>query len=243
MHGWGGSIDSFMGLSSDFVFDYRVTIVDFYGFGNSKHPENHLTLSDYVNSIIEIIQHYKMTSVVLIGHSFGGRVALKLARYYGQYIDSLVLIDSAGILPRRGVKYYYKIYKHKILKGLNIKHKSGSSDYSKLSKVMKGTFINVVNEDLSGLLTLITTPTLIIWGKKDKDTPIYMAKKFKKKLKNSSLIIFENAGHYSYIDEPRKTIYLIKKFLLGGLYDINKCVGDSNRKYSNVTSISDTMPK
>jgi pimeloyl-ACP methyl ester carboxylesterase len=77
---------------------------------------------------------------------------------------------------------------------------------------MKQTFIKVVNEHLDYLLGDITVPTLILWGKSDKETPIYMAKKFHKNLKNSTLYIFEG-GHYSYVDSYIETCLKMEEFL------------------------------
>ncbi len=167
-------------------------------------------------SVYEIIKHYKMKSVSIVAHSFGGRVALKLAHKYGYVLDRLILIDSAGIKPRRGVKYHYKVLRHKLLKKLHIKHKSGSADYNKLKGVEKKTFINIVNEDLTDILEKITLPTLIIWGNKDKDTPIYMAKKLNRKLCSSGLVVIKDAGHFSYLDKPGRVLIIIRSFMSEG---------------------------
>ena len=98
-----------------------------------------------------------MKNVILVCHSFGGRVGIKLAVKYGYLINKLILIDSAGIKPRRGLKYYFSIYKHKLLNLLKIKHVAGSEDYKKLNETMRGTFKNVINEDLCPILKKIKT--------------------------------------------------------------------------------------
>ena len=216
MHGWGGSTDSFLGLAKQLSTNFRVTLVDFYGHGKTPYPDRELTLDDYVLSVYEIIKHYKMKSASIIAHSFGGRVALKLAYKYGYILDRLILIDSAGIKPRRGVKYHYKVFRHKILKKLHIKHKSGSADYNKLRPSEKKTFINIVNENLTDILHKITVPTLIIWGNKDKDTPIYMARKLNKKLCSGGLVIIKDAGHFSYLDKPGRVLIIIRSFMSEG---------------------------
>lgn len=192
-------------------------MVDFYGFGNTPHPDYALTLDDYVKAIVDLINHYKMKSVSIVGHSFGGRVALKIASRYGYMLERMVLIDSAGIKPRRTLKYYYKLYRHKLLKLLKIPHTAGSQDYRNLSPVMRKTFVNIVNENLSPLLSKITVPTLIIWGNKDKETPIYMARKFNKKIIGSGLVVLKNAGHYSYLEQPLKVLLILKSFMSEGL--------------------------
>ena len=131
------------------------------------------------------------------------------------------MVDSAGILPRRGLGYYFKIYKYKRCKkkALNLRKyqeklsKFGSNDYKLLSERMKQIFVHIVNEDLSMYAKYINSETLIVWGEKDKDTPIYMAKKLKRLIKNSELKIIENAGHFSFIDNKDEFLILLDTFL------------------------------
>ncbi len=187
--------------------------MDFYGFGKTPHPQHPLTLKDYAEGVNEIIKQYKMEDVILIGHSFGGRVAILIASDSSR-IGGIVLVDSAGIKPRRKLKYYYKVIKYKLCKKLGIRNiKAGSDDYNKLSGVMKETFVNVVNQDLTKRLPDITVPALIIWGEKDRETPFYMAKKLNKHIKGSRLNILEGAGHYSYLDNYNQFMGLIRDFI------------------------------
>lgn len=205
-----------MGLAKQLCADYRVTLLDFYGFGDTPHPDHVLVLDDFVQSVIDIIQHYKMKNVILVAHSFGGRVAIKIASKYGYLLEKMALIDSAGLRPRRGVRYYYKILRHKLLKFLKIPHKAGSSDYRQLPDIKKKTFINIVNENLSGLLPKVTLPTLIVWGNNDKETPIYMARKLNKGIIGSGLVVLKGAGHHSYLDRPFEVLLILKSFLAEG---------------------------
>ncbi len=202
-----------MGLAKQLCKEFRVTLLDFYGFGDTPHPEHALTLDDFVQSVIDIIQFYKMKSVILVSHSFGGRVAIKIASKYGYLLEKMVLIDAAGLRPRRGAQYYYKLLRHKILKTLKIPHKAGSSDYRQLPDIKKKTFVNIVNENLAALLPKITLPTLIIWGNNDKETPIYMARKLNKGIVGSGLVVLKGAGHHSYLDRPFDVLLIIKSFL------------------------------
>lgn len=188
-------------------------MVDFYGFGETPHPAYPLSLEDYSKSISNIIKFYKMEDVVLIGHSFGGRVAI-LQSIECNRIIGMILVDSAGIRPKRKLSYYYKVLKYKICKKIGIRNiKSGSDDYNKLNGAMKKTFVNIVNKDLTPYLNKITIATLIIWGENDKETPLYMAKKLNKYIKYSKLHILEGAGHYSYLDNYNQFIGIVKNFL------------------------------
>ena len=220
MHGWGGSIDSFLGIAKFIGKKYRVTLVDFYGFGKTPHPDFPLFVEDYAISVVNLIRKYKMTRVTVVGHSFGGRVAIRLASKYGYLIDSIVLVDSAGLKPRRNMVYYCKVFRHKLLNKLKIAHKAGSADYQALKGVEKQTFKNVVNEDLTPELNKITLPTLIVWGDKDRDTPIYMARRMRRKIRNSGLIIFEGAGHFAYLEGHKQFVSILTNFLSDGGYEM-----------------------
>lgn len=154
-----------------------------------------------------------MKDVTLVCHSFGGRVGIKLASKYGYYIKKLILVDSAGIRPRRGIKYYCKTIIHQFCKRFKIKHKAGSKDYRSLHGAMRKTFINVINEDLTDELYKIKAKTLIIWGNKDKETPIYMAKRLNKKIKNSKLIVFNGCGHFAYVECNARFCIVVESFL------------------------------
>lgn len=198
MHGWGGSVDSFRGVFEVFSKKYRCTILDFYGFGDSKLPSV-LTLDDYAIGVEEIIDKYDMKDVILVGHSFGGRVAILLASRSDK-IKSIVLVDSAGLKPRASIKKSIRKLTYKLKKCLKMDtSKCGSADYRALSGDMKETFKNVVNFYLDGYLEQIKCDTLIIWGKRDKDTPPYMARRLHRGIYNSGLIFLEG-GHYSYLD-------------------------------------------
>ncbi|MDE7328397.1 MAG: alpha/beta hydrolase [Clostridia bacterium] len=198
LHGWGGSIASFKGAFDVFSQKYRCAILDFYGFGESELPRV-LTLDDYANAVEEIIEYYQMKDVVLVGHSFGGRVAMLLAARTDN-IKSIVLVDSAGLRPRFSIKKSIRKLTYKLKKSLKMDtSKCGSPDYRALSGDMRETFKNVVNFYLDDYLKDIKCDCLIVWGKKDKDTPPYMARRLKRGIYNSGLI-FLQGGHYSYID-------------------------------------------
>lgn len=211
LHGWGGSIDSFRGVATHFSSKYRCTAVDFYGFGESKIYRV-LTLSDYVDGVEEIINYYNMKNVILVGHSFGGRVAI-LAASRNSNIKSIVLVDSAGLKPRFSIKKFCKKLSYKLKKALKMDVSNcGSADYKALSGDMRGTFKNIVNFYLDGYLKDIKCETLIIWGDKDKDTPPYMAKRLHKGIYNSGLI-FLKGGHYSYLDCYGQFLAILDSYL------------------------------
>lgn len=155
----------------------------------------------------------------LLGHSFGGRVILKLATRDNLKfeIDKLVLIDIAGIKHEMKKTFKQKIYKvsFPIIKKISpkllnkIKTKVGSSDYRNATPMMRDILVKTVNEDLSLLIPNIKNSTLIIWGENDTATPYSDAEYLNKNIKDSGIVKIENAGHFSFLENP----YLVNKVL------------------------------
>lgn len=212
MHGFGADSKA---VDCLFYFlknrGYDVISLDFAGFGQSDQPSGAWTIYDYADCVTTLISALCVNSVTAIGHSFGGRVGIILASK--NIVDSLILIDSAGLKPKRNPLYYARIIIHKVRKKLKIpSSKAGSKDYRSLSVNMRSTFVNVVNSHLDGLLSKIKVPTLILWGNKDKETPLYMAKKLNANIANSSLYVLDG-GHFSYIDSYIETCSHMENFL------------------------------
>lgn len=191
---------------------HRVTLLDFAGFGESEEPNTVYGVPDYASDVVSLLKSLEIESATLVGHSFGGRVALEISAKYPQIVKRLALVDSAGLKPRRGLKYYFKVGLHKILRKIGLKGLKGSSDYRILSPVMRETFKRVVNYDQTYLLNEIKCPTAIFWGDKDRDTPKYMAKKFNKYIADSS-IFWLIGGHFAYAEDSRKFISILGAFV------------------------------
>lgn len=212
LHGWGGSVDSFKFTTKYLNFCYKAIFIDFPPFGKSEMPQVELTIYDYALMVKKILSLNNITCPIIVGHSFGGRVSLILANKVNT--RGLILTCSAGIKPKRTFKYYYKIIKHKICKKLKIKNKSGSKDYNSLPDNFKKTFINIVNAHLEKFAKKINSKTVLFWGEKDKETPIYMAKKLNKLIKNSTLIVNKNMGHFCYLENAGEFIKIINLMAL-----------------------------
>lgn len=221
LHGWGGSIISFEGLEN-YLFNQGFSTInlDFPGFGNSEIPNENFKLEDYATIIKELLDYEQITKTNIVCHSFGGRVALLLSSTTN-LVDKMILVDSAGLKPKFNFIRWLKIRIFKLKRFLNNKFhlnfnldKYGSDDYKVLPNEMKHIFNNIVNTDLTPNLNKIETPCLIVWGDKDRSTPLYMAKKLNKKIKNSKLKIYRNSGHFSYLENFEDFCFLCREFLL-----------------------------
>ena len=225
--GWGDTRKTFDFLINKLKNDYTIYIMDYPGFGNSPFPDHDLTIYDYTNIIRSFLTEKNINNPTIIAHSFGGRIATLLTGYYKEKINKLILIDIAAIKRKKSFKIWCKEKIYKILKQIkrivpkkykDTYHKKlinifGSKDYKTLPQNMLTTFKNVINEDLRFYLSSIENETLLIWGEKDKDTPLKDARLIQKKIKNSALIIYPKAKHYSYLEYPILTIRIIDIFL------------------------------
>lgn len=212
LHGWGGSISSFSFIADRLNGNFRSLVVEFDGFGQTAEPDRAYSVADYAEEVMSAIKDNGFEKVSVVGHSFGGRVGIEMAAKYPSLVSSLVLVDSAGLRPRRKLSYYFKVAAHKIAVKLGFKGLKGSKDYRGLSPVMKETFKRVVNYDQTALLDDISCPTAVFWGRNDQDTPPYMARKFKRKIKNCELFWLDG-GHFAYIDDSKTFIPILQAFL------------------------------
>lgn len=228
LHGWGASIDTIMPIFNHLKNRFRVFAMDFPGCGKSQEPSEILGAYDYARITKKFIDAMGIKDVILIGHSHGGRVSLVLANKYPDLVKKMILIDSAGLIPKRKLKYYIKVYSFKALKKIysmiffwmdknekmeKFYKKFGSTDYKQANGIMRKILVKLVNEDLRPLLKDIQASTLLIWGKDDNDTPVYMGEIMEKEIKDSGLVVLENAGHYSYLDQFMRFKAIIDSFL------------------------------
>lgn len=218
LHGWGSNIKLFANLIELLSKKYTVVAMDMPGFGESEEPPSAWCVDDYVNFVIDFLKDYNTEKVMLLGHSFGGRVIIKLnsRKNLPFEITKIILVDSAGILPPKNNKksfrtYYYKIGKAFLSMGIvqkiapdaleNFRKKMGSADYAAASPLMRQVLVKVVNEDLEPLLPDIKCPTLLVWGVNDTATPLSDGEKMEKLIPDAGLVKLENAGHYSFLEQ------------------------------------------
>lgn len=214
--GWGDTRKTFNYMISFLKNYFTVYIIDYPGFGNSMFPNKDLTIYDYSSLIYEFIKELNLDNPILIGHSFGGRIITTLLGYYKYEFSNIILINSAGIKPKKTLLKRFKNYYYKFLqklanlfpKKVKIKFKNylfnkfASADYKNLSNEMMQTFKNVVNEDLTPYLKNINSKTLLVWGDKDDATPVKDGYKMNKLIKDSELIVLQGLTHFSYLEKP-----------------------------------------
>lgn len=222
LHGWGGSWASWSPILERLKENFDLFAFDLPGFGNQK-IEKAMNLDDYINFVIKTLKTRKIKNPILIGHSFGGAIASKIAAKNLYPIKKLILVDAATIRHpyTKSQKIKFKILK--IFKKLfpftrNFYYKitkQENSDYAaiKNNPLLQKTFQTVIQENLSSLISKIKVPTLIIWGENDNEAPLTDGQKINSLIPNSKLIIYPNSGHFSYLENQDIFVNDIKKFI------------------------------
>lgn len=152
------------------------------------HDVQVYNLTDFSDKVKNFLEKKKLKKTVLAGHSFGGRVAIKLTVSNPELVSKLILINSAGI-ERKNL--FIKALKKIKIKSELFKSIFGSKDYLEAKGNLRETLINIVEENLEPELEKIKTPTLIIWGREDHTTPLWQGKLMHQLIKNSQLKIID----------------------------------------------------
>lgn len=219
LHGWGSNLTLFEAMINSLKKEHVVYALDLPGFGNTEEPDFAWNVDNYTDFVIKFIKEMKIESLSILGHSFGGRIIIKLLNRENLSfkVEKIVLLDSAGIKPKNNgsntfrAKYYRfakKIVTSRIVKKIaknaedNLKSKFGSEDYKNATPLMRDVLVKTVNEDLTDLLQNIKVPTLLVWGDKDIATPLGDAEIMKERIEDAGLVVVKGGSHYSFLDNP-----------------------------------------
>ena len=228
LHGWLTDLETMKPISTNLVKTHKVYLVDVVGFGKSSLPKEPLNSQDFAEFVKEFLEKLDIKNPVLIGHSNGGRIIINAVGKNMVKAKKIVLIDSAGIKPKRSVGYYIKVTVFKTgklflnllpnTKGIKefkerLRGKVGSSDYKASPTVLKDTMKIILNEDVKELLPNIKVPTLLIWGGMDKSTPISDAKIMEKLIPNAGLVEYPYGTHFSYLENVENCKLVLDSFL------------------------------
>lgn len=228
LHGWGTSLDTFADLSEDLARRFRVVAFDFPGHGGSDMPPTVWTVDAFVGLTLDLMAELGIERASILGHSFGGRVAIKLAASHPEAVDRLVLVNAAGVPPRRTVRRVLKRGASRFANALGrrlgppgqairrrIVARIASTDYLNAGP-LRDTFLAIVKEDLRPVLPRIGSPTLLVWGESDSDTPLADGRTMERLIPDARLLVLKNAGHFSYLDQYGRFRLAVIAFLDDG---------------------------
>lgn len=207
---WGAQIAYF----SKF---YKVTAIDFIGFGQSASLKSAFSVDDYARWLKEVLVSLNIQKPHILAHSFGCRIAVKLASETDGVFDKIVLTGPAGIILRRGLGYKIKVKAYRFVKKLAPKFaekRFGSKEYRSLSPIMKESYKKIVNEDLRSCASKVHSPTLIVEGSADRVTTEAEAEIYLQSFPNARLEKIEG-GHFAFAENPVAFNLIVEEFLYG----------------------------
>lgn len=226
MHGWGCDMNALSLFERVGAEHHTVYNLDLPGFGQTSEPPTPWGIEEYTRMLEEFVRVLGLKDPIILGHSFGGRVAILYASR--NPVFKLVLVDAAGVKPKRSLKYYLKVYSYKLARRVypvlvgrekadriisEMRSRRGSYDYNSCSPMMRKVMVNVVNSDLRRFMPHIKAPTLLIWGEADTATPMRDARIMKKLIPDVGLVSFPGAGHFSFVDNPYQSAAAFRRFI------------------------------
>ena len=208
----------------DLLAKHRVISLDFPGFGLSQEPLSVWGVEDYTLMVEALCMELNIVEPSILCHSFGGRVAIVFASR--NKVRRMLFADAAGIKPRRGPRYYLKVYSYKLAKWWLLKVvkkrdayekmrcNRGSSDYRNASDRMKAILSKCVGQDLRMYLPKIKAPVLLFWGENDSATPLRDARIMERMIPDSGLVMVKGGSHFSFLADPSLFRSMIHAFLV-----------------------------
>ena len=241
LHGWGVNSDKYLVLAeylSDFkneklkVKNHSVYLLDLPGFGKSDAPSVAWGVDEYAELVKKFAEILKLEKFILIGHSFGGQIAIKFAAKHPEQLKALILTGAARIrhssTPKQKI-FYILAKTGKVIFSLPIVNNLEKSaqkllykaarekDYFLAQGTMKEIFKKVVKEDLTDDLGKITTPTLLAWGRNDHSTPLKDGQLMYSKIQLAGgrikLEIISEANHSLPYQIPEKFAKIVIEFV------------------------------
>jgi pimeloyl-ACP methyl ester carboxylesterase len=225
LHGWGASIEAVYPIVAGLEGVATVHALDLPGFGESEIPPEPWGVAEYQAFVADFMDAVGLERATIVGHSNGGRIAIRMAATEPARVEKLVLVDSAGIRPKRTFRWYRRVAMAKIGKhaarllgrpGERLRDvlvgRAGSSDYL-AAGAMRPTLVRLVNSDLREHMPSIAAPTLLIHGSNDTDTPLSAAREMERLIPDAGLVVLEGAGHFSYLDQPARFATIVSHFI------------------------------
>ena len=217
LHGYLSSKEAFTAQIEYFSKFYRVTAIDFLGFGGSKCLTKAFSVDDYAAWMKEVLISLNVQKPHVIAHSFGCRVAIKLASKESGFFDKILLTGAAGVILKRGVSYRLKVGTYRFVKKLFPKFAEknfGSAEYRSLSPIMKESYKKIVNEDLRDCAKKIENEVLLVQGEEDCVTPIEEISAYLVCLQRGNLRTM-TGGHFAFAEYPTAFNLIAEDFFYG----------------------------
>lgn len=226
--GWGGTKETWQSFIDLAKQDFNIEVINLPCFGDEPCPNEEWKIKEYADFVKLKIENLKIKNCILLGHSFGGQIAVVFASKYPEMIDKLILTAPAVFRPKKtfrriifgiGAKCGKLIFKipwieKSSLWAEEIYHKAiGVRDYQETSGIKREIFKNIIRQDQTEAAGKITVQTLIVWGTLDGYLPVSDACKLNELIPNSKLEIIKDGRHGLHLQQPKQLLSLIQNFL------------------------------
>lgn len=217
LHGWGRSRTDFAPVANQ----RPGMLLDLPGFGSSAQPPVAVGSAEYATAVLEAVTEWTDSErVLLVGHSFGGRIALQIAATAPESVRALIIAGTplfrASSPTRPPLAYRAARRLHRL--GLaseahleSARRKYGSADYLAASGVMRDILVKVVNESYETELTQIRCPTAFVWGRADSAAPVEDARQAQQ-IVEGSILEERDCGHDIHLQHPTLFVEMIDRF-------------------------------
>lgn len=226
LHGWQDDLHTFDAIAETLKNKWRIISVDLPGFGMSEMPKFAWDLAAYAEFVKDFVEKLSITPDILVGHSFGGRIAIKAVATKLLYSRKLILLASAGISKTNTPRNLFFAAIAKMGKLITLippfyfwrnqlrrkLYAWTGSDYLQSGPLLQGIFLNIIKEDVRFIAAQINIPTLLVWGKQDTETPISDGKRLAEIIPDATLEIIPGAGHFIHRQYPARVAELIQNF-------------------------------
>ena len=228
LHGWGSSNEVYRGFINTLKARCRLVAPDFPGCGGSDTMGSPWTLQDYCDFVLKFMSAVGLENPIMMGHSHGGRVTMYMAATGMVSPPKIVLLDAAGLIPKKSFKQKFRAKSFKVIKAVltlpvikkfsgslldKARRHYGSADYNAAPEVLRKTLVSLVNTDIREVLPNINCPTLLIWGENDNATPLSDAKIIESLVKDAGLCVIKGTGHFSFVERPFEANAIINSFI------------------------------
>ena len=216
LHGWGQTHASLLPLAE--LMEKRATniLFDLPGFGQTERLKRGAAGPDYAVALAAELAALPAGRRLVVGHSFGCRIGLRLAAGWPELVGGLVLIAPAGLPRRRGVLWRGKAMGLKMIGRMarfadrllgsrlheRFAGRFGSADYRNAGP-LRETFVKIVNEDLSEVARQISQPVVILVGEADAEAPPEISRRYEQLIENAGLVVLPGFGHLDILSRGR----------------------------------------
>lgn len=226
-HGWGRTHHDFIQIAESIAPIANSILLDLPGFGETPRPAQAWSTVEYASHVKEFLVKQQLGPVIWVGHSFGGRIGLRLAVRHSESLSALVLVSSAGIPVQRSVvqkakslfqrqRFQFAKKRAKNQQEITALEKQyGSADYIHSAEIgLRDVFLKVIAEDQSADVGKISIPTRMIFGALDFETPVSIGQRLEQLIPQSQLVVCPQFNHFDILSRGRHQVALTIKELI-----------------------------